>query len=115
MKHTTPTRSRRLGLLALATFLIASGTLHAQHCPDGIRVEGAVLDPTGAALTNATLVAKNGVTATTDATGHYDFSCLAAGTSHLSATAPGFSAKELPLRARGGKRFTSTSISRLLL
>ncbi|MFP5226688.1 MAG: TonB-dependent receptor domain-containing protein [Acidobacteriota bacterium] len=95
-----PTSSRFATSLAAALLLGASAG--AQHCPGGARVEGAVLDPTGAALPNATVAAKHGTT-TTDASGHYVFSCLAAGTAHLTATAPGFSAKDLPLHVRAGE------------
>ncbi len=103
MKHTSPLRSRTLRSLALAAVLIVPAALPAQHCPDGLRVEGAVLDPTGAALPNATIAAANGTTIATDATGHYILPCLAAGTARLTATAPGFSAKQLPLHARAGQ------------
>jgi hypothetical protein len=103
MKNTSSLRSRHVALLALAAVLIVPAALRAQHCPDGLRVEGAVLDPTGAALPNATIAAKNGTATTTDATGHYILPCLAAGTAHLTATAPGFSAEDLPLHARAGQ------------
>src|ERR1039458_721078 len=103
MKNTSSLRSRSLASLALAALIIVPAALHAQHCTDGLRVEGAVLDPTGAALPNATIAAKNGTTTTTDATGHYILPCLAAGTAHLTATAPGFSAEDLPLHARAGQ------------
>jgi hypothetical protein len=87
----------------LSALLFAPGALGAQHCANGVRVEGAVLDPTGAALPNATITARNGTAATTDATGHYVVTCLAAATSHLIAAAPGFSAKDLPVHARAGE------------
>ena len=103
MKNTSPGRSRNLASLALAAFLIVPVALHAQDCTGGLRVEGAVLDPTGAALPNATIAAGHGAKITTDATGHYVFPCLAAGTVHLTATAPGFSPKDLPLRAHAGQ------------
>ncbi len=96
-----PTPSRFAILLTLALLPLAS--TRAQHCADGLRVEGAVLDPTGAALPNATIAAKHGASTLTDATGHFVFPCLAAGISQLTATAPGFSAKELPLRAHAGQ------------
>jgi hypothetical protein len=103
MKNTSSLRSRHVASLALAAVLIVPAALRAQHCPDGLRVEGAVLDPTGAALPHAAIAAGNGTATTTDATGHYVFPCLAAGTAHLTATAPGFSAKDLPLHARAGQ------------
>jgi len=101
MKIPSPSRSR-LASLALAALLLVPAALRAQHCSDGLRVEGVVLDPTGAALPNATIAAKN-ATVTTDATGRYTFPCLAAGSSHLTASAPGFSPRNLPLRGRAGE------------
>ena len=108
MKSTSSLWSRRIAgfavlPLAAAAFLIAPIALRAQRCADGIRVEGAVFDPTGAALPNATIAAKNSATATTDATGHFVLPCLAAGTSHLTAAAPGFSPHDLPVHARAGQ------------
>ncbi len=99
-----PKISRTPGLASLAlALLLLPSALHAQHCADGLRVEGAVLDPSGAALPNATLFAKNGVSTTTDATGHFLFPCLAAGTARLIASAPGFSPRDLPFRGHAGE------------
>ena len=41
-----------LELLAMALSLLTPAFTHAQRCPGGLRIEGAVLDPTGAAITN---------------------------------------------------------------
>jgi hypothetical protein len=90
-------------IATIAAFLLASSFSFAQqHCPDGLRIEGTVLDPTGAALPNATIAANKTAT-TTDATGHYLLPCVAANAAHLSATAPGFSTNNLPLHGRAGE------------
>jgi hypothetical protein len=90
-------------IATIAAFLLASSFSFAQQpCPDGLRIEGTVLDPTGAALPNATIAANKTAT-TTDATGHYLLPCVAANAAHLSATAPGFSTNNLPLHGRAGE------------
>jgi hypothetical protein len=89
----------------IALFLLASsfGPVQAQHCSDGLRIEGVVLDPTGAALPNASIQGAKGVSTATDANGHYILPCVAAGASRLTATAPGFSASGLPVHGRAGE------------
>jgi hypothetical protein len=58
-------------------------------------VRGSVLDPSGAAITNATVEIQNPVshysqTATTDSQGNFEFDNLPFNNYHVSATAPGF-------------------------
>jgi hypothetical protein len=90
---------------AAALVLLASalGAAYAQRCTDGLRVEGTVLDPTGAALPNAAIAAKNGPGATTDGAGHYVLACVPAATSRLTATAAGFSVANLTIHAHAGE------------
>jgi hypothetical protein len=102
MKIPTPTRTWNLAALLLTASLIASAA-HAQHCTEGLRVEGTVLDPTGAAIPNAAVAASKNITTTTDGAGHYVLPCLAPSTSHLIANAKGFSSRDLPLHARAGE------------
>jgi hypothetical protein len=99
MKNQTLIRS-----LSVLSILLASSLAHAQqHCADRLRIEGTVLDPTGAALPNATIAAKSGPNTTTDATGHYTLTCVALSASHLTATAQGFSPNNLPIHGRAGE------------
>ncbi len=86
----------------LIGFLLPSAA-RAQHCADGLRVEGTVLDPTGAALPNTAIAVKNGPSTTTDATGHYALPCVPATTSRLTANASGFATTNLPIHARAGE------------
>jgi hypothetical protein len=76
---------------------------HAQRCADGVRVEGAVLDPTGAAIPGAGIQVRNGPTTTSDAAGHYVLPCIAAAASRLSASAPGFAPADAPVHAYAGE------------
>ena len=96
-------RIRLFASLLAVALLAAPALARAQHCSTGLRVEGLVLDPTGAALPNATIAANNGSSTATDATGRYVFPCLAPGASRLTASAPGFSPRQLPLHARDGQ------------
>src|SRR5581483_7131685 len=82
-----------LGLAALLTFSIAPPT-HAQVT--GATISGTVTDPSGAAVPNATVTAKNngtGVTnsAKTNADGFYTIPNLLPGTYDVTTTASGFS------------------------
>jgi hypothetical protein len=106
MKNQTSIRNWSVAALVAGlsvSLALAAFPAHAQRCTDGLHVEGAVLDPTGAALPNATIAAKSGVSTAADATGHYVIPCLAPGTAHLTATAPGFSASNLPIHGRAGE------------
>src|ERR1700734_2862777 len=102
MKIPPPTRTWNLAALLLTASLIASAA-HAQRCTGGLRVEGTVLDPTGAAIPNAAVAASKNITTTPDGAGHYVLPCLAPNTSHLIANAKGFSSRDLPLHARAGE------------
>src|SRR5262245_4275553 len=78
-----------LGLVALATATLAQST-------SGLK--GAITDPSGAAVRDATVVARNRATgqertAQSDALGGYAFSSLAPGGYRLEVRAPGFSAQ----------------------
>ena len=82
---------------------LLSAAAHAQRCTDGLRVEGSVLDPTGAAIPNAGIQTKAGATTTTDGAGHYVFPCVPNGTSHLTASASGFATADLAIHGRAGE------------
>jgi hypothetical protein len=100
MKNQSPMRSGTIAAFLLASSLTLA---HAQqHCTDGLRIEGVVFDPTGAALPNATIAA-NKINTTTDATGHYILPCVAVNASHLTATAPGFSPDNRPVQSHPGE------------
>jgi hypothetical protein len=97
------TTFRISGIAPLLIGLLLPSAARAQHCADGLRVEGTVLDPTGAALPNTAIAVKNGPSTTTDATGHYALPCVPATTSRLTANASGFATTNLPIHARAGE------------
>ncbi|MGD0369959.1 MAG: carboxypeptidase-like regulatory domain-containing protein, partial [Acidobacteriaceae bacterium] len=97
------TTFRAWGIAPLLIGLLLPSAPRAQHCADGLRVEGTVLDPTGAALPNAAIAVRNGPSTTTDGAGHYVLPCVPAGTSRITANASGFATTNLPLHARAGE------------
>ncbi|MFZ0692145.1 MAG: TonB-dependent receptor, partial [Acidobacteriaceae bacterium] len=101
MKNRIPFRLCAIAPLLIA--LLVPSSTRAQHCADGLRLEGIVLDPTGAALPNAAIAVKNGPATTTDATGHYVLPCVPAITSRITASASGFATTNLPIHAHVGE------------
>lgn len=61
-----------------------------QTCSNGIRIEGTVMDPSGAVVPGATIHSANGEMATADAAGRYELPCIRAGSTTLTAEAQGF-------------------------
>jgi hypothetical protein len=89
--------------LILTSGLVAS-LAHAQHsCVNGIRVDGTIIDPTGAVIPGAQVRAHNGETATTDTAGHYVFPCIPATSTTLTAQADGFAKGTDSAHARQGR------------
>ncbi len=100
--HTISRSSLAAGVIgALVAF--APALARAQSCSDGFRVEGSVLDPTGAAVPGAAVKIKSGPATTTDATGHYVLPRVSASASDLSANATGFAPVGFRLRGRVGE------------
>ena len=82
-------------LFSLLGFLSLSTTLHAQSAAGSGRLEGTVLDPTGAAVPSATVTVRNvatgvSTTVTADSDGHFVLLYLAPGTYVVSLEKPGF-------------------------
>lgn len=73
----------------------------AQTCADGVRVEGMVLDPDGAAIAGA-VVHAGGFSTTTDAKGNYVLPCVTAKTKALTAEANGFEQEALRVKQQSG-------------
>jgi hypothetical protein len=67
----------------------SAGMSEAQTCTGGT-VEGTVLDPTGAAVSGATIRAAGGQKAVSGGRGSFALPCLSAGGDRLKVTAPGF-------------------------
>ena len=76
-------------ILPFLILLLLQTEMHAQEpCPNGIRVEGTISDPTGAVIPGATVQAAS-ITVTSDAAGHYVLACIGANAA-ISAQANGF-------------------------
>jgi len=93
-------RNCRFAVFALIEFLLSLAAGLAQHCPDGARVEGTVLDPTGAAIAGAEVHANGGTRVSTNNSGHYVLPCLAGGAVKLAADAAGFQQAVVSVQVR---------------
>lgn len=92
--------SRRFAVLFLLGGLVTPMVAAAQQRCDGMRIEGMVLDPDGAAIAGAAIHA-DGLSTTTDAKGQYALSCLTARSIRISAEAPGFQTATVSLKSHG--------------
>ena len=101
MKNDIISRSSLAAALLLGGVLFAPA--RAQNCSNGFRIEGSVLDPTGAAIPGAAVEIKSGPATTTDATGHYVLPCVSASAGDLTANASGFAPAGLHLHGRAGE------------
>lgn len=99
-------RSHGLLLLLLIGFAAQAQT----NCPRGGRLEGDVVDPTGAVIPGAHVSWSGGGSATSDPAGHYILGCVAEGTGQLTAEAPNFATltKQLRIKAGSAQRQTLT-------
>lgn len=84
-----------LPVLLVGSLLLFGGRANAQFAQRG-SISGTVFDPTNAVIPGASVLLTNLGQNTTrsaksDATGHYEFNSLTAGTYQITATAPGFS------------------------
>lgn len=74
-----------------------------QSCPNGIRIEGTITDPTGAVVPGAQVLASDGEGAVADATGRYILPCTPAGTVGVNVQAQGFEVKSLNVKTHPGQ------------
>lgn len=91
--------SRRFAVLFLLGGLMTLMVATAQQRCDGVRIEGMVLDPDGAAIAGASIHA-GGLSTTTDAKGYFALPCVA-NSVRISAEAPGFQTATASLRNHG--------------
>ena len=99
----TTIRTRVIAPLVAGLLLTFAVHSSAQRCAGGVRVEGTVLDPTGAVIPGAGVQIKAGSATTTDPAGHYVLDCVPAGPTHLTASANGFAAGNLSMHGRAGE------------
>jgi len=95
-------RNGRIALGFLLAGLMSPVVARAQRC-EGVRVEGMVLDPDGAAIAGAAVHAAGGANIATDAKGHYALPCVAAGSVRITATASGFQAATATVKQHDGE------------
>jgi Carboxypeptidase regulatory-like domain len=88
---------------ALLVGLLFSGVALAQQsCIRRMRIEGVIMDPTGAVIPGAHVQAGTGATGVTDATGHYAFACVSVTSTTITADADGFAQAVARAHARAG-------------
>ncbi|MBN9614882.1 MAG: hypothetical protein BGO25_03630 [Acidobacteriales bacterium 59-55] len=73
-----------------------------ERCPNGIRIDGTITDPTGAVITHVQVRATKGETTTTNTAGHYVLPCVSATSTTVTAHADGFSRGTILVRGRQG-------------
>ena len=71
--------------------LVSASSFAQQPCPSGIRIDGAITDPQGAAIAGAQVHAADGETTTTDTSGRFIFACVPTASAEITADADGFS------------------------
>jgi hypothetical protein len=76
--------------LILAGTWMPRSTLAQKVCPDGLRIEGTVVDPSGAVIPGAQVQTASGEKAISDATGKYLLPCVAGTSAVVHASAQGF-------------------------
>lgn len=83
-------------VLGLAAHYVSAQT----SCPQGAKLEGDVVDPTGAAIPGAHITWAGSATTVSNSTGHYAFSCASSGRAELKVEAQNFATftKDLTLR-----------------
>ena len=90
------TSSRRLMLLLVINLAAQAQT----RCTHGGRLEGDVVDPTGAVVPGALVTWSKGGSVTSDPAGHYLIACAAEGEGQITVEAPNFASLTKSLRVR---------------
>jgi hypothetical protein len=75
----------------------------AQNCANAARLEGSVLDPSGAVIDGARIQVVGGASTSTNGAGRYGLPCLRPGTLHLTASADGFALAQATVRMQAGE------------
>ena len=93
---------RNMTVVLLLSFSFLS-TFAQQPCVDGIRIEGIVVDPTGAFIPGAQVELADGEKGSTDLAGIFHFGCVPASTKTVTVRANGFADESAKLtRTRDG-------------
>ncbi len=88
------------GLILLLAISVAAKAQ--TNCPHGARLEGDVVDPTGAVIPGAKVSWSRGESVMSDPAGHYILTCVAEGDGQLTVEASNFARLTEPLRVRAG-------------
>lgn len=72
-------------------------------CSHGARLEGTVVDPSGAVIPGARVAWRGTISVQTDSAGHYVFPCASEGVGQLMAEAPNFAPRAQPLTLHSGQ------------
>jgi Carboxypeptidase regulatory-like domain len=94
--------NRRLVLCAALGLAVMRYGFGQQLCPNGIRVEGTVTDPTNALIPGAEVQAADGLRATTDPAGRFSLACVSSNSGTLVVRANGFSTTSVPVAKKPG-------------
>jgi hypothetical protein len=86
----------------LVGFLISGVALAQQTCVRGMKIDGVIMDPTGAVVPGAHVQTGTGVAGVTDATGRYAFACVPVTSIAISADANGFAQVVARAHTRAG-------------
>ena len=89
-------------IAVLAWLLVPTALMAQQRCANGMRIEGAVTDPSGAVIPGARVQAQDGEKTTADALGQFVLECVTGGEVTLDAQADGFTAATATAKAQAG-------------
>ena len=89
--------------LSFSVLAISWPVLAQTMCPNGVQVEGAITDPTGAVIPGAQVRAASGEGTTSDAAGNYALPCVAAVSITITAQAAGFKSASQQARGRASQ------------
>jgi hypothetical protein len=103
LEENPPMISVRIETLVFVLGILPSVAPAQQSCPNGIRIEGTITDPTGAVVPSAQVQASDGENAVADATGRYILPCTPVGTVGVNVQAEGFGVKSLNVKTRPGQ------------
>ena len=91
----------RITRFAVIVGLLGPVLIHAQQpCTNGIRVDGTIIDPTGALVAGASVQSAAGEKTTTDATGRFTLTCVPAGSALITVQADGFAPSSVKAASR---------------
>jgi hypothetical protein len=95
--------SKNLSFVVLGALVLAPCGWGQPSCPGGVRVEGSVIDPTGAFVRSAVVRAADTQNTLTDERGHFVLTCIPSGSATITVEAYGFATLTTRATARLGE------------